>query len=100
MQKSVPSHKLVTVNFHFIFLRSVHRLLVTANVPSSPILVTLMIEAPSSSLTSVLTRATRRNIPKDGIVHSHRRAILKSYNEAVCHECACEDPRFLDLGTS
>jgi hypothetical protein len=38
---------------------SVLRLLVTANiVPSSPILVTLMMEAISFSETSVLTRAT------------------------------------------
>jgi hypothetical protein len=38
-------------------------LLVTASlVPSSPILVTLMKEGLSSSETSVLTRATRRNI--------------------------------------
>jgi hypothetical protein len=45
------------------FLRSVRRLLVTASVvPSSSILVTLM-EALSSSETSVLKRATRRNIP-------------------------------------
>jgi hypothetical protein len=29
--------------------------------------------------TAVLTRATRRNIPEDGIVHSHRRENLKSY---------------------
>jgi hypothetical protein len=40
------------------------RLLVTANVPSSPIVVTLRTEAIRSSESSVLTRSTRRNIQK------------------------------------
>jgi hypothetical protein len=29
--------------------------------------------------TSVFTNATRHHIPEDGIIHSHRRAKLKSY---------------------
>jgi hypothetical protein len=63
---------------YIAFLRSVLRLLVTANTPSLPILVTLMTEAICWSKTSVLTRAMWCNIPEDGIFHSHRCDNLKS----------------------
>jgi hypothetical protein len=59
---------------------SVRRFLVTANfVSRSPILVILMMEAIRSSETSVLTRAIPSNILEDGILHSHRRENLTSY---------------------
>jgi hypothetical protein len=46
------------------------QLLITANVGlSSPILITLMMEAICSSQMLVLIRATQRNIPEDHILH-------------------------------
>jgi hypothetical protein len=63
------------------------RLLVTANVaPSSPILVTMMIEAIRFYETSVLTSVTRRQIREDDILRSHCREkpeILHSINRLV-----------------
>jgi hypothetical protein len=62
------------------FLRSVLRLLVTANVGlSSPKLLIPMMGAILSSETSFLIGATRSKIPADGILHSRHSENQKSY---------------------
>jgi hypothetical protein len=59
-----------------MFLRNVLEFLITANVvPTSMILVALMMEAIFSPETSVFTIATWRYIPEDGILQ-HKLEIL------------------------
>jgi hypothetical protein len=73
------------------------QLLLSANVPSSLILFILMTEEIRSFETSVLTRAVRRHIPEDGILHSHRCEHLKSsktYIKRMYEEC-----RLIGYGT-
>jgi hypothetical protein len=53
--------------------------MVTRIVELRTILVALLKETLNFAETSVLTRATRRNIPDDAILLSHRSENLKSY---------------------
>jgi hypothetical protein len=70
---------------YIVYLSSVLWLLVNINVVSSwPILLTVMMEAIRSSETSVLTRATRRNVPEDGIFHVH---FVKTLDLTKLHLC-------------
>jgi hypothetical protein len=54
-------------------------------------------EPKRSSETSVYNKLTRRYIPGDGIIHSHRRENLKSYKYFVVKEIAIFLGRCLQL---
>jgi hypothetical protein len=64
---------------YIVLLRSLLQFQVIANVPGSHILFTAMMEAIHFSETSVLTRATLRNIPEDGTLYSNNKENLKTY---------------------
>jgi hypothetical protein len=71
---------LAVTNNRRMFLLNVRRLLVTVNeVPSSQILVSLMMESLCSFKTSVSTTVTRRDIPENDILHSRCRENPKPY---------------------
>jgi hypothetical protein len=54
-------------------------MLAIANVVPSQLILSSPLVALLSSETSVLTKASRRHISEDGILHSYRREHLKSY---------------------
>jgi hypothetical protein len=71
-----------TRRFITAFTRTLHLYLITANVPSSLFLVTLMMEAVRSFDTSVLTVTTRQSIPEDS-THSNKNVSSEVLTEVI-----------------
>jgi hypothetical protein len=69
----------ISINKQIQWLLVRKRIILTEHYGMLPILVTLIMETICFSETSGLTRTTRRNIPEDGIFHSHGNDNLKSY---------------------
>jgi hypothetical protein len=67
-----------------VVLHSVLQLLITANIPSSLILSTLIMDVIHSSETSVLTRTLWHHIPEDGILQE-----LIKWVKCLVHENFC-----------
>jgi hypothetical protein len=96
-----------THNINIVLIRNMCLLLVTVNVvPSSPILVTLIMEALLSSETSVITKVTRRNIPEIGILFftpTNSVALSPRANYTDCSTATCQQnlvSTFIDRGVS
>jgi hypothetical protein len=53
----------------------------------------IKMEAINSSETSGHTRSTRRHIPEDGIIHSHRYENLKSYKMIIAYHILAGKPQ-------
>jgi hypothetical protein len=67
----------------YIRRRNLLRMVSSGTLRCVGLVRTDVLEAPGSSETSVLTRPTRRNIPEDTILHSHRRENLISYKNLL-----------------